>query len=202
MAHEEQDLFICHDFGWGVSLFLFLFFFLDLIDRLIDCTSGGRRRGTGRENLKQTPCWTWSPMRAQTHDPKIMTWAELKSQMVNWLSHPNTPVGVSLWTKLKGVNWELNFCYFLKATGSLSVIQKSGWRATQREDRRCGLWEKVGGYYFLYRLILKLSPFHLSLPIKSVWKCLPHDQAIGSQTFLRSCVAESERPRITSASPS
>ena len=25
------------------------------------------------------------------YDPKIMTWAEIKSQALNWLSHPGTP---------------------------------------------------------------------------------------------------------------
>ena len=29
--------------------------------------------------------------RTRPHDPEIMTWAEIKSQTLNWLNHPDTP---------------------------------------------------------------------------------------------------------------
>ena len=34
-------------------------------------------------------CWTWRG--AWSHDCEIITWAKIKSQMFNWLTHPGTP---------------------------------------------------------------------------------------------------------------
>lgn len=45
--------------------------------------SRGRDRGRRRERI---------PSRLCTHDPKIITWAETRSQMLNELSHPGTPL--------------------------------------------------------------------------------------------------------------
>ena len=52
----------------------------------------GGGRGKGRERIliglhaqHRTLHWTWS------HDPEIMTWAKIKSQALNQLSHPGTP---------------------------------------------------------------------------------------------------------------
>ena len=51
-----------------------------------------KRRGrTERENPKQTPYQHRAPHRAQTHKPEIMTWAEIKSQTPNRLSHSGIP---------------------------------------------------------------------------------------------------------------
>ena len=47
--------------------------------------------GGGRKNLKQTLHWAWSPVGAQSHNHKIMTWAETKSWMLNQPSHPGAP---------------------------------------------------------------------------------------------------------------
>ena len=51
------------------------------------------------EREKQTPTKQGAWGRAWSHDPEIMTWADIKSQMLNWLSHPDAPQSVSLyWT--------------------------------------------------------------------------------------------------------
>ena len=34
-------------------------------------------------------CGAWHE--AQSHDPDIVTWANSKSQTLNWLTHPGTP---------------------------------------------------------------------------------------------------------------
>ena len=39
----------------------------------------------GRGYLEQASCPAWS------HNPKIMIWPKIKSQMLNWLSHPGAP---------------------------------------------------------------------------------------------------------------
>jgi len=49
------------------------------------------REGRSRERGRlPTECRAQS--RAWSHNPEIMTWAEIKSQMLNWLSHPSTPL--------------------------------------------------------------------------------------------------------------
>ena len=42
-----------------------------------------QRRGTSRLYTEYGARW-----RAWSHDPEIMTWGEIKSQILNWLSHP------------------------------------------------------------------------------------------------------------------
>ena len=51
----------------------------------------------GRDNLKQALHWAQSPTGAQSHNPEIMTWAEIKSWMLNQLSPPSPPGDVD-WT--------------------------------------------------------------------------------------------------------
>ena len=48
---------------------------------------GGRDRGTSR-----LPTEYWAQHGAWSHNPEIMTWAEIKSQMLNQLSHPGAPI--------------------------------------------------------------------------------------------------------------
>ena len=44
-----------------------------------------------RENLKQAPFSAGNdPHKAWSHDPGIMTYAEINSQTLTWLSHPDT----------------------------------------------------------------------------------------------------------------
>ena len=75
-ALKKQESFIC------------IYFFFER-----ENMSGGAE-GEG-EKVKQTLCWARSPG-APSHDPEIMTWAEIKSQILNWLSHPGTPKQESL----------------------------------------------------------------------------------------------------------
>ena len=68
------------DFG-GVFFKIYLFIW--------ERGKGEGQREKKRENVKQTPCWSVEPnsgLHPMTH--KIMTWAKIKSQMLNWLSHP------------------------------------------------------------------------------------------------------------------
>ena len=39
----------------------------------------------------QAPVQLGALYEAQSYDPQIMTWAETKSLMINWLSHPSIP---------------------------------------------------------------------------------------------------------------
>ena len=62
-----------------------LFSFIDLFIYL----SGGGKEGEGEvENLQQTTAEQGAPHRAWSHEPEIMTWADIKSQLLNRLSHP------------------------------------------------------------------------------------------------------------------
>ena len=59
----------------------------------VPAPAGEGQREREKENPKQAPCCqhrAWC--RALFHDHEIMTWAEIKSQTLNWLSHPSTPV--------------------------------------------------------------------------------------------------------------
>ena len=58
--------------------------------------SGGRGRRRGRENLKQTLHLVWSSTQVWSYDPETMTWAEIKSRILNPLSHSSTPQGISI----------------------------------------------------------------------------------------------------------
>ena len=51
-----------------------------------------RKKGRGRERILSrlhAQCRAWC--RAQSHEPGIVTWAEIKSQTLNWLSHQVPP---------------------------------------------------------------------------------------------------------------
>ena len=52
-------------------------------------------RGRGREIILSR-LYTQHGARhgARSHDPGIMTWTEIKSQMLNWLIHPGAPIHV------------------------------------------------------------------------------------------------------------
>ena len=41
-----------------------------------------------RENMKEAPRPVWTQSGAWSDDPEIMTWAEIKSQILNQLCHP------------------------------------------------------------------------------------------------------------------
>ena len=51
-----------------------------------------RGRGRGRDSILSRLHAQHGAQRGDTsHDCEIMTWAEIKSQMLNWLSHPDAP---------------------------------------------------------------------------------------------------------------
>ena len=51
--------------------------------------SGGSR---GKERIsRRLHAQHRAPHGAWSHDPGVVTWAEIKSQMLNWLSHPGAP---------------------------------------------------------------------------------------------------------------
>ena len=67
-----------------------------------------KEEGTGREREGQR---IWSSLCADSREPdaglelmnpEVMTWAEIKSRRLNWLSHPGTPtLGI-----LNGLHWK------------------------------------------------------------------------------------------------
>ena len=68
---------------WIHFLILNFFFFRFRERAHMHAVAGEGQREKETENQKQAPhpIWTWS------HDFKIMTWTEIKSQLLSWLSH-------------------------------------------------------------------------------------------------------------------
>ena len=52
----------------------------------------GRERMRMRMNPHQVPCSVQSPLGAQSHDPVIIAWTEIKSRNLKRLSHPVAPI--------------------------------------------------------------------------------------------------------------
>ena len=75
-----------------------------------------RERKKGRERIPGRP-----QHGAQSHDGEIMTWAEVKSLMLNQLSHPGTPVVSSMVDGLSSVKT----CFLSQGGLSWSWLQKS-----------------------------------------------------------------------------
>ena len=50
---------------------------------------GGSAEGEGESQVDSTPS---AQCGAQSHDPEIMPWAKINSQMLNQLSHPGAPI--------------------------------------------------------------------------------------------------------------
>lgn len=69
--------------------FLMIYIFMCVYEREREGAHGGRGRGRERERTSSrlpAECGAWP--RAQSQDPKVMTWAEIGSCMLNQLSHP------------------------------------------------------------------------------------------------------------------
>ena len=73
------------------AVFLSLFIYFERERGRAHESAGEEQKKKERENPKQAPCLAQNPMWAQSHDSEIMTWAEIKSWMLNWLSHLNAP---------------------------------------------------------------------------------------------------------------
>ena len=54
--------------------------------------SGGEEQRERERILSMLHAQCWAQPGAQSHDPGIMTWAEIKTQTFNQLIHPGTPV--------------------------------------------------------------------------------------------------------------
>ena len=66
-------------------------FFLKILFR--EWASRGTGRGRGRERIPSILCTEHGAQcGASSRNPEIMTWADIKSQMLNFLSHPGAPI--------------------------------------------------------------------------------------------------------------
>ena len=112
---------------------LFLFTYLRESVQMHTCTHvhARRRRGRGRGRRRESQAlhWEWSPTRGLISNPEIMTWAETRSHMLNWLSHPGAPtlsllfltlviaeVAVLTWYRIKLLE---GFSHFLRCIHSV-----------------------------------------------------------------------------------
>ena len=83
---------------WDSSMFVSIIFLLLNIYLFVlrgsEHVSGGEgQRERERESQAgSTFSVVWSPIWTLSHDREIMTWAEVKSWMLNWLGHPGTPI--------------------------------------------------------------------------------------------------------------
>ena len=92
-----------------------MFFFKDLLIYFREKESEYKQRG-GAEGEKESPSDSPPGCRAQlrsgSHNPEIMTWAKIKSWMLNWLS-PQVPHSATSFLKVhcltSGYLWILDF---------------------------------------------------------------------------------------------
>ena len=104
----------------GVVFFMFLVFFFKFIylffrEREHEWGRGKERGREGIPSRLHSLHSVWH--RAQSHDCKIMTWAEIKSQILNWLSHPGVPVFLVF-----KVAWIHLLMFFIKFGNILAII--------------------------------------------------------------------------------
>ena len=84
---------------------------------------GEGQRGWERENPRQAPCPSQSPIWGSIPQP----WTKIKSQTLNWLRHPGTPIVASyvfsfIFLCLLFHFWFYLFEYFFNVAKSLSVL--------------------------------------------------------------------------------
>ena len=78
-----------------ISLFLSLFIYFERESTCAWMGEGQREREKERENPKQAlQVNVESNVGLEPTTLKIMSWAETKSQSLNWLSHPGTPLWI------------------------------------------------------------------------------------------------------------
>ena len=77
--------------GRWVFKFFFIFYlkkvYLFWKEKLCEWRQAQKREE--RENPKESVCHQWHS--AGPHYPEIMTWAKIKNETLNWLSHPGAP---------------------------------------------------------------------------------------------------------------
>ena len=78
---------------YKISISINLLFFWE---RVRESVSGGEGGEGERENLKQASCSAQSPMQGWSHNPGIMTWAEIKSWVFYQLSHLGARISINL----------------------------------------------------------------------------------------------------------
>jgi len=76
-----------HNFSTSLSKKRFIYLF----ERERAHASKSGVEGEGERILKQTRCWVKSWTWSSIPGPETMTWAEIKSRTLNWLSHPGAP---------------------------------------------------------------------------------------------------------------
>ena len=98
--------YLCNIFVHTFSFFLSLF-----ILREREGTGEGQREREGeRENSKQALCCQhrdWHRLDLTNHE--IMTWAQIKSQTLNWLSHPGAPPCAHFYIR----DWLIGVCLYV-----------------------------------------------------------------------------------------
>ena len=92
VSHQKNHEVLCaYDIPHFILFRVFLFFFP--LEREHTWAGVGRAEGGGeRESQADAPTKHRAQCRAWSHDPGIMTWAEINSQMLNWPSHPGAPI--------------------------------------------------------------------------------------------------------------
>ena len=88
---------------------LFYLIFLDFIFIWLREKESMRAGGGGEGERQADSCVEHGAQcGAPSQDPKIMTWAETKSQTLKWLSHPDTPPFYFIWTLI--IHYDLYVC--------------------------------------------------------------------------------------------
>ena len=92
----------------GLWFFFFRFYLFICLFR--ECKQGEEQQERERQNPKQIRAERGAQCKAQSNDPDIMTWAEIKSRMVNWLSHPGALIK-GLWLLREKISWPFYLNY-------------------------------------------------------------------------------------------
>ena len=92
---QQQQNKISRTFLFKLQVETFFYSYRQLLSPLFYYFLGGREVmewERERENLKQAPSIVQSPIWAWSHNPEVVTWAEIKSQTLNQLNHSGAPI--------------------------------------------------------------------------------------------------------------
>ena len=97
----------------------------------------GRDKKRGRERIPNRlhpqhkyQCGAWS------HNHETMTWAEVKSQTINWLSHPGTPLITSFKFLITGS--------FSLTNHVVQCVSNSGiWKTQMENFKKCNILDLI-----------------------------------------------------------